>query len=241
MSDFPHDRWSREVFARPAAARALLGAFLPEAVRRLVDLEELTLESGTFVDEALGERRADLLFRVGSRLRIYVLFEHKSAPDPWLPVQLLGYVARIHERARVEEGCLRPVIPLVLHTGSRPWTSPLGVTDLLDLEPRELDACGDLVGRQGYVLVDLSTTPDAVLRGLAVEGAYAALALLVMKHVRAPDFRRRFAGWADLVRALAGKSDGRRSIAALFCYVGSVRDAADAHGVIQDAVRDIPR
>jgi len=65
-----------------------------------LDLSRLELSPGTFIDEKMKEFRSDLLFRIpaktGGLSEIYLLFEHKSVPDPRIFQQLLGYLARIY-------------------------------------------------------------------------------------------------------------------------------------------------
>src|SRR3712207_1294937 len=95
----PHDRFFKEVFARPEVARDFLESYLPEAVATLLAPSAPQLRQGSFVDEALQEHFSDLLYEVqltkGDTAYIYVLFEHKSYPEPLVALQLLRYMLRI--------------------------------------------------------------------------------------------------------------------------------------------------
>ena len=60
----PHDQLFRATFSQPEQARAFLREVLPKAVAKALDWEALASQPESFVDEALKERQADLLFSV---------------------------------------------------------------------------------------------------------------------------------------------------------------------------------
>jgi predicted transposase/invertase (TIGR01784 family) len=90
----------------------LLASVLPDEVVAAVDWSTLTLEPGSYVDAALRQSHSDLLFRVqakgGRPVLVYVLVEHQSEPDPWMPQRLYEYIGRIWARWRRERP--RPVV-----------------------------------------------------------------------------------------------------------------------------------
>ncbi|HOU93774.1 MAG TPA: Rpn family recombination-promoting nuclease/putative transposase, partial [Polyangiaceae bacterium] len=96
----PHDKLFREAMSNGKDAAAMLRAVLPAALVAELDLDELRLEPGTFVDEELRRSQSDVLLRTRHRGReasVYVLFEHKSGPDRWTVLQVLRYMVRIWE------------------------------------------------------------------------------------------------------------------------------------------------
>ena len=77
----PHDHLFKLVFARPEEAAAELRSVLPEAIARRLDWHTLRVEPGSFVEPALREQHADLLYSVqlaGRPALVYVLLEHKA-------------------------------------------------------------------------------------------------------------------------------------------------------------------
>ncbi|UFU07373.1 Rpn family recombination-promoting nuclease/putative transposase [Ruania halotolerans] len=83
----PHDAMFRAVVQEPVHAASVLAAALPEQVTGRLDLDELRLELGSFVDEDMRERHTDLLFSTrlnGNPALVYVLVEHQSSPDQWM-------------------------------------------------------------------------------------------------------------------------------------------------------------
>ncbi len=90
----PHDSFFRETFGRREIAANFLREYLPARIIARLDLDSLSLVKDSFVDKELRHHYSDLLYSVqhkkGKRY-IYFLFEHKSSPDIWTPLQLLRY------------------------------------------------------------------------------------------------------------------------------------------------------
>ncbi|MCB8942799.1 MAG: Rpn family recombination-promoting nuclease/putative transposase [Ardenticatenaceae bacterium] len=115
----PHDKFFKETFTRMEMARDFFANYLPEEITAVLNLDSLTLQSGSFVDPDLQEQFADLLYRVNlqdeSEVYLYLLLEHKSYPDPLTPFQLLRYLVRIWERDSREGESLRPIVPVAVY------------------------------------------------------------------------------------------------------------------------------
>lgn len=98
MSDIsnPHDNFFKELLSLPQNARDFLRYYLPPAIVAEFDLRQLELVKDAFVDAELQKHLADLLYRVklkrGDEAFVFVLFEHKSAPDGWVALQILRYI-----------------------------------------------------------------------------------------------------------------------------------------------------
>ena len=62
----------------------------------------IRLVDASFVDAVLHQSHSDRLFEArlkdGGTAFVYVLLEHKAAPDPGTPLQMLGYMVRIWQR-----------------------------------------------------------------------------------------------------------------------------------------------
>ncbi len=63
----PHDRFVRELSARPEAARDFLRHYLPAEAVACLDLSSVSAVPRTFVDPELRAHLADVIFRVGLR------------------------------------------------------------------------------------------------------------------------------------------------------------------------------
>jgi predicted transposase YdaD len=113
-----HDRLFRAGLSNPAAAAAFLIDRLPPEVAARIDWSTLKLEPGSFVDPDLRLSESDLLFSAkadGREIGIYVLFEHQSTRDPYLPMRLLRYMVRVWHRWE-QNPDNRPPYPQIVST-----------------------------------------------------------------------------------------------------------------------------
>ena len=97
MPTNPHDVLVKKTLANPENAEGKLRAILPAKVATLVDWSTLKTERGSFVDLDAREWHTDLLFSAklaGREALLYLLLEHQSTVDPWMPLWMLTYMGR---------------------------------------------------------------------------------------------------------------------------------------------------
>ena len=220
----PHDRLFRAVFSDADEAASLLQAALPGVIRNSFDWTTLTLLDGTFVDEDLQGSQSDLLYQVehaetGQPVSMYLLFEHQSSPDPWMPFRLLRYCCRIWEADRRNDPArpeLQPIVPVVFYQGARSWSHSSEFADLFPGAVRSLP----WIPRFTHELLDQTTLePEAVAGN--VKGRIAQLLMMVAfgRHVeRALDWAARWT--LSLRQAEGGVDEFRRFIV----YLAAVQD-----------------
>lgn len=221
----PHDALFKAVFSKPSRAMDEVRAVVaPEVVRHLA-LEAAELVPGSFVDDALKERHADLLFRVpiGEREAFaYLLFEHQSEPDALMPYRLLRYMARIWERWLGEHpGATRlpAILPLVLSHSPRGWTAARSLGETYDLEPAAIADFARWLPGFDLPIDDLSRQSDEALRG-RVTDALATLAVLMLKHSRTgEDLGALLLSWDELVRRVLRAPSGVAAFALVLRYL----------------------
>ena len=179
----PHDRFVKATLSQPDIAASFLTNYLPPETVDLLDTNKIELVKGSFVDSDLREHQSDMLFQVQTRNGkagyVYVLFEHKSAPDPWVAFQLFRYMARIWESAiRQEVKPLPVIIPLVLYHGQSVWNVS---TQFSALFPSDMEAgLQRYVPELDYLLCDLSEYNDEQIIG----EAKLKVALLILKYIK---------------------------------------------------------
>ena len=147
MAVHSHDRFFKSLLRNSEQARAFLAGVLPDAVTQHLELDRIEPVPGSFVDPQLQEHISDLLFRVprqdarDANAWVYALLEHKSQPDPILPLQLLRYMVRIWQQEAEQKRAppLSPIIPLVFYHGAQRWSVPHTFAGLVD-RPADL-AC----------------------------------------------------------------------------------------------------
>ncbi|MDE0507922.1 MAG: Rpn family recombination-promoting nuclease/putative transposase [Gammaproteobacteria bacterium] len=148
----PHDKLFRAVFSDPAQAQALVRDQLPNEIAGLLSDTPPRVVPGTFIDDDMHETQADLLLEVdlaaGGSAFVYVLIEAKSHPDAEVVLQVLGYMVRVWRdyvrKGKGREGraararSLTPIIPLLGYSGSRSWTGPTDLADMIATDNPEL-------------------------------------------------------------------------------------------------------
>jgi predicted transposase YdaD len=221
----PHNALFKRVFGNPENAASELRLILPAEISALIDWPSLELCPGSFVDPQLAERHTDLLFTVrcaGRDARIYILFEHQSAPDRFMPFRLLRYIVRIWEaflRDNPTAKHLPAIIPVVLHHSEHAggaWSGPTTLSGLIDLEPAELASFASLIPELRFVLDDISRTNDADLRRRSLT---ASAALFLLRDARSG--KNLLAGlkrWARVLAKIAEAPSGLEALAALLEY-----------------------
>jgi Putative transposase, YhgA-like/Domain of unknown function (DUF4351) len=232
-----HDNLVKHAFSDVEHARGVLATALPEAIVARLDLSSLSLQPGTFVDENLQDRYSDLLYSArisGREGRLYLLWEHKSEPEPLTPLQMLRYMLRIwdqHEaslpkKKRGEVRKLPVIVPIVLHHGRDGWTAAVSFQEMLDADDDLLAALGDHVPRMRLVIDDLGKQSDDQLYARAAT-SFARLVLWALKNAREAGWLGGEIGrWKDLIAAVLGDRDGTRALTALFRYIGRTNPAA---------------
>ena len=176
----PHDALFRALLADPGRAETLVREYLPPAVAAELSDAPIRLVDASFVDAVLHQSHSDRLFeahlRDGGIAFVYVLLEHKAAPDPGTPLQMLGYMVRIWQRYAEDRAsrlrALPPIVPLIFYHGRERWSEALSVAEMIAGEG-ELAA---FARRLCCVLHDLGQRPLAALSGHpAVWSGLAAL------------------------------------------------------------------
>src|SRR5947208_1326650 len=113
-----------------------------------IDYRRLAPDPTSYVQRDYRHLESDLVLRAplrrGGRSRLllwlYVLIEHQTEPDEFMPLRLLEYDIAIY-KAQVRDWLrthpslaglrLMPVLPVVFYTGLRPWAGIGQVADLL--------------------------------------------------------------------------------------------------------------
>ena len=111
-------------------------------IQRTIDLDSLRLENVSYVDDNLRKHFADLVFSLmlkGEELpsaRVYLLFEHKSAPEPLVGMQILRYMAlqwkELYDQQLIV-GKLPPILPIVIYQGQDNWKPRISFHDLVEM------------------------------------------------------------------------------------------------------------
>jgi hypothetical protein len=144
----------RDSLRHPEHLRTFLARAVPDLAPGF-DCSRARLLEREFPIDDWRRREADLPFEIPYRVGaeevwtlVCVLIEHQSDTDPMMPLRLLYFAVVYWDRQWREweklprprpKLRLRPVLPIVLYTGARPWGSNRTLVDLLD-EPAAFHA-----------------------------------------------------------------------------------------------------
>ncbi len=204
MADLPrpHDALFRALLCDPERARDFLRDHLPNDIAgQLADTLPEIIE-GSFVDEALAGSQSDLLLKVrlatGRDAFAYVLAEHKSTPDPGLPLQLASYMVRIWKRhGRTSKTGLPPIIPLVVYHGTDRWSVPDGLAEMVATD----NAALTFLPGERYILRNLRQLEiHALSRNAGLRAGFIAMRQEALAHL------------AEMAESLPEGSDLRRQV-----------------------------
>lgn len=219
----PHDPLFHLGFAAPAAAGRLLRHVLPAAVWRSLAFGTAVPWPQKLVSAALRTAHSDHRFRTKPRRRSprYVILEHKSTPDRFVGLQVLGYHTQTWQderRNRPRPRELPPVVAVVVHHGPRPYRGPRDVGRLVAPFPVRL--------RLPFCVVDLArTTERELLRWPLLP--FERLVLLFLQYLRGRKAAAATAAlrrWAPLLQAVARSRSARDRLQALSCYILETTD-----------------
>ena len=174
-----HDAAYKRIFAHNRTMADLLRGFLGDLARHL-DFTTLEKLPASFVTEHLGQRHADLLWKMEAAdrkwLYLLVLLEFQSTVDSRMVLRMLDYAIRVLQglaRDHLDpDGRFPPILPLVIYNGERRWNAPTEVRDQFALAPRELVG---YLPQHRYLLIDLKALDPTVL---PVENVVSLIAML---------------------------------------------------------------
>jgi predicted transposase YdaD len=224
----PHDGFFKTVFSDPVHAAAELRAILPDRVARHIDWDSLQAVHASFVDAALNQRHGDLMFSArlveGHEVYLWLLFEHQSTIDRWMPLRMLEMAVAFLKGWRKEhpEALRLPaILPMVLYQGATSWTAPRSLAELYDLSDQALHDLGEFLLSLRFVLDDLRVTPDDELLQRRVSDL-ARVALVVMKHVTSEHLLDQLARLHAEITRLLATEHGRRELSDVVWYIECV-------------------
>ncbi|MDE0119118.1 MAG: Rpn family recombination-promoting nuclease/putative transposase [Bdellovibrionales bacterium] len=129
---FSHDRFFKAFYSDPELSRELLQLIFSKKELKAYDLKKIKIEKDTFE-----EKRADLVFSLPfknypkSRVKIFILLEHKSHYDKNAFSQLLDYQVLGRKQSIQQVGYPQPIITVLFFHGKEPlkWKKSLQEED----------------------------------------------------------------------------------------------------------------
>ncbi len=152
----------------------------------------------------------------GKDIKIYILFEHKSASDPEIHRQLSAYLERIYGGMQF----LRPVIPVVFYHGKEGWKVPESFLDSMNLDPDEAELFGPYIPDYRYILLDLNKTdPETLILSLTLQAVF-----VTFKNIWTLAQPEQFDGTFMKIAALSKENQSVKVIEKLLRYIYGFTD-----------------
>ena len=199
----PYDAAWKRLFSFPVMPHDLLAGFVPREWVGNLDLHTLEPWPGDLVSDGLRKRHADRVWRVRRRDRrgfVLVTVEFQSRVDRTMAVRVLEYSTLLYQellrnkelrriartgsdskarkgrQRRVKPDPLPPILPIVLHHGTKRWWARQDVAGLCAPAGEDLAPCQPA---QRYFLLDVAAYTDTL-----PEGPNLMAALIRLAHCR---------------------------------------------------------
>jgi predicted transposase YdaD len=214
----------RAVFESPDVARAFFTTFLPAELVERLDLTRLEARPDHLIDPRLHWCATDVLYETildGLPALLYLLFEHQSSVDRWIPYRFLRSTDLVWSKALAENASLERlpvVVPIVLTHARDRWWAPMQLQDLVGEEGQLPSCLQDKVPRQSYFLFDLRAMTDVQIVSMATTASLRLL-LLILRNVRNPELGAMLRAWHELLGAVVREPSGLRLMELLLTYL----------------------
>ena len=178
----PHDKFFKENFSDKEIATDFIKWTFPKELLENLDLSKLKLDNNSYIDEKLKEYYSDLVYDCEyktTKVKISILFEHKSYVPDYPFLQLLKYLIKIWDYNIKQKQNLMPVIPIVFYHGVEKWEYKM-VSDYFDGIDDQLRL---FIPNFRYLLTDLSGYTDNEIKNNIFKNAILKVIILIMKNI----------------------------------------------------------
>lgn len=240
IATHPHDGLVKYAFSKRHHAKGLLRAILPATLTATMAWSTLRLKKDTFIDPALRNRFADLLFTVrirGVEVHVYILLEHQRSVDKLMMLRLLIYMARIWERIARDDprrATIPAIVPVLLHHSATGWRAEITFENIVDLPAAAREALLPHIPRFQARLVDLS---PASATAIADEWLTAFGKLVLWALSVAGDDARFLAEIGRMQEAVArahAAPDGYEALRAIFVYISATHQRLGKKQIVDE-------
>jgi predicted transposase/invertase (TIGR01784 family) len=177
-----HDRFFKELFSKKEEVSEFIAKTFPKEIVEKIDLQSLELDKTEYVDSKLRTNYSDIVYnsKYGkhTNIKISLLFEHKSYPETFPHLQLLGYMLKIWETQIKQKQSITPIIPIIFYHGKQKW-----VKQTFDTYFDEIDeTLHNFIPKFEYQLVDTFEYSDDEIIKL-FSNLQLQMGLLILKNI----------------------------------------------------------
>lgn len=216
----PHDIFFKEVFSDRERIVDLINGIFPDKLKSNINLTTLDLDNTSYVDEKLKESFSDLVYNCQYKnkikIKISLLFEHKSYVPAYPHLQLLKYMTGIWDIQIKQKEKITPVIPVILYHGDQEWKQNAFASYFTGID----DVLAPYIPDNDYILIDLSSYSDEELKSKIFTKVSVEIALLIMKNIfNEEKLRRHLMDFLALGRLYFEEEKGLRFLESVIRYI----------------------
>jgi predicted transposase/invertase (TIGR01784 family) len=210
----PHDRFFKEAFSHIEVVRSFVETYLQPRIGFRINLDELQLFQNDSVDSSLKEAFSDIIYKteiIPEKISIFLLFEHKSFPDPQIGMQIGNYMNMLRENMfKSHSGNILYIIPIIIYNGERKWNL---------IFEKELNSAFKFAWNINYLFFDISHMSDnQISRGSAL----LRIVFLAMKYAHTDQILNKLDEFSVLFKELMNKESISIYLNTFSHYVESV-------------------
>ena len=133
----PHDSIFKNTMSSPKVAKEFFNNYLPNKIKEKIDLNNLSIQDSSHISPTLKASYTDMLFQTtfsGNPGYIYILVEHTSSSDKWLPLRTTQYMLSImnEHQERTKSTTLPIVYPMIFHASNDSYSCSTSLIELFD-------------------------------------------------------------------------------------------------------------
>ena len=179
----PHDKFFKELFSIKANALDFINGAFPVEIRDRIIPKSLQLDTSTYIDEKLDEYFSDIVYSCSiqgeEKIKISLLFEHKSYPVKYIHFQLLRYILNIWESNIKQNTDPQIVIPMIIYHGKSRWMK----REISEYFNSKDNCILRFIPDFDYLLTDLSSYTDSQIKDGTFNRAAIEIGLLMEKNI----------------------------------------------------------
>ncbi|XVN40468.1 MAG: Rpn family recombination-promoting nuclease/putative transposase [Rickettsia endosymbiont of Argas persicus] len=187
-----HDSLIKTVMSDPIAAQEFLEYYLPDDLKKFLNLSKIKVEKESYIEESLSKKYSDIVYGIETKDHntafVYILIEAQSTVDYWTALRLWKYTLLLCERHKKGKDKLPLVYNLVIYNGIKVYNAPRNLWSLFTDS-----AIAKRIMTDDYQLVDLQARSDNEI----VQKKHVGMLEYILKHIHERDMIKL---WEKLLR-----------------------------------------
>ncbi len=179
----PHDKIFKGFQSIKENAIDFIRGTFPKELLNNLNIESLKLDNNSYISKELEESFADIVYECDYqkdvKIKIALLFEHKSCIEKYPHIQLLKYFMGIWSQNIKANKSLQIIVPIIFYHGKKEWE----LREFKDYFAGVDTILQGFIPHFTYLLTDLSHYDEEEIRNRLFQRESTKIFLLVMKSI----------------------------------------------------------